>query len=228
MAPIPPPIPLPSLVSRGDGGRLLVWRARTPWLAISSAALGGGIGLRRWIINATVPIDYDRPDPGAHLAQMAAEFALSGPGVGLMTAVDVAGYVVAADDGVRVAATVGLGQPEWAAAPEADRLLPLAADAGHADLDAPPRPGTVNIVAFVPVRLADAALVNAVTTVAEAKTQALWELGVNATGTASDAVCVACPPDGPAVGYGGPRSFWGARLARAVRAAVVDGGRHTA
>jgi adenosylcobinamide amidohydrolase len=84
-------------------------------------------------------------------------------------------------------------------------------------------PGTINVVASLPAALDDAALVNAATTVAEAKAQALWDGGVAATGTASDALCVVCPADGPAVGFGGPRSYWGSRLARAVHRAVLAG-----
>jgi adenosylcobinamide amidohydrolase len=85
--------------------------------------------------------------------------------------------------------------------------------------------GTINTLVRVPVRLSDAALVNAVATVAEAKAQALWEIGVEATGTASDATAVLCAPDGTAEPFGGPRSTWGARIARAVHAAVREGGR---
>ena len=51
-------------------------------------------------------------------------------------------------------------------------------------------------------------------TATEAKAQALVEAGVPGTGTASDAVVVCCPPGGTEP-YGGPRSVWGARLARA-------------
>jgi adenosylcobinamide amidohydrolase len=77
----------------------------------------------------------------------------------------------------------------------------------------------------VPQRLSDAALVNAVATITEAKTQAIRDLGLAATGTATDAVCVLCPPDGEAAAYGGPRSRWGAPLARAAYRAVLTGGR---
>src|SRR5205807_6313610 len=110
---------------------------------------------------------------------------------------------------VTAVATVGLGEPEWAAAPG----------------NQPPtiRSGTINIVAFLPVRLADAALVNAIATVTEAKVQALVEAGVPGSGTATDATCILCPVDGPAQPYGGPRSVWGARLARSVHAAVRAG-----
>lgn len=202
----------PTLTARREGGLdipLLVWRLAAPLLAISSAPLGGGIGVRHWVVNATVPMSYRRDDPDVHLAELAARERLDGPGVGLLTGVDVAEVVSAEDGGVRVWATVGLGDPIWAAAP------PAAAATG---------PGTVNIVARLPVRLSPAALVNAVATATEAKAQALWELGLPATGTSTDAVTILCPPEGPEAAYAGPRSEWGAPLARAVHAAVRAGG----
>ena len=88
------------------------------------------------------------------------------------------------------------------------------------------RPGTVNIVVEVPAALSDAALVNAVVTATEAKTQALLEAGYACTGTASDAVCIAAPTPGgerEEEPFAGPRSLWGARIARAVHAAVYAG-----
>ncbi|MDH6461500.1 adenosylcobinamide hydrolase [Micromonospora sp. A200] len=203
----------PTLTSRPEDGRdipLLVWRAGAPLRAASSGPLGGGIGVRNWVVNATVPMSYHRDDPAAHLAALAGGLGLAGPGIGLLTGVDVAEVVARADTGVRAWATVGLGMPVWAAAP---------APAAPAQ-----RVGTVNIVVYVPAALGDAALVNAVATATEAKAQAIWELGLPATGTPTDAVTVLCPADGPAEPYGGPRSTWGAPLARAVHAAVRDGG----
>ncbi|MFF4778427.1 adenosylcobinamide amidohydrolase [Microtetraspora fusca] len=109
-----------------------------------------------------------------------------------------------------------------------------------------PAPGTINIIVAVPVAFTDAALVNAVMTVTEAKTQALIEAGFPGTGTASDAVCVAVRDAGTHQGtgggsgvgratwdggdagpelFGGPRSIWGARIARAVHRAVLAGAR---
>ena len=198
---------------RAERGRdipLLLWRLPEPVLAISSAVLGGGIGRCGWLVNATVPMSYDRDDPAVHLTEIAAALGLSGPGVGLLTGVDVADVVAAEDEGVRVWATVGLGAP-----------MQAAAEPGAG----PPPAGTVNIVAWVPQRLSDGALVNAVTTVTEAKTQAIRELGLAATGTATDAVAVLCPPAGPAADYAGSRSRWGAGLARAAYRAVRAGGR---
>ncbi|OKI52746.1 adenosylcobinamide amidohydrolase [Micromonospora sp. CB01531] len=203
----------PFLTTRAEDGwniPLLVWRAAEPLLAVGSAPLGGGIGVRRWVVNATVPMSYARDDPAAHLAELADGLDLAGPGVGLLTGVDVAEVVARADTGVRAWATVGLGTPVWAAAP---------APATPAQ-----RVGTVNIVVYVPARLSEAALVNAVATATEAKAQAIWELGLPATGTPTDAVTVLCPADGEVAPYGGPRSAWGAPLARAVHAAVRAGG----
>jgi adenosylcobinamide amidohydrolase len=205
----------PFLTTRAEDGRnvpLLYWRGTRPLYAVSSAPLGGGIGVRHWVLNATVPMSYHRDDPADHLAGLADQLGLDGPGVGLLTGVDVAEVVTRADGGVRVWATVGLGTPVQAAAPATPAVVEPV--------------GTVNIVALVPVRLGDAALVNAVATATEAKTQAIVELGLPATGTPTDAVTVLCPADGPVDPYGGPRSRWGAPLARAVHAAVLAGGAH--
>jgi adenosylcobinamide amidohydrolase len=216
-------LPKPELTHRREGGAdlpMLVWRPATPVLAISSGPLGGGIGVRRWVLNATVQMSYDRDDPDRHLGEIATGLGLTGPGVGLLTGVDVAGVVTARDGGASVAATVGLGAPAWAAAPDG-HLRRERGPARRADRRYPI--GTINIVAHLPVRLGDAALVNAVATMTEAKAQALWDLGVEATGTCTDATCLSCPPDGPVESYGGPRSTWGARLARAAHEAVRRG-----
>ncbi|AVH99908.1 adenosylcobinamide amidohydrolase [Streptomyces sp. WAC00288] len=188
---------------------------------VSSAVLGGGIGEREWVVNAQVPPGYDRLDPVAHLRELAAGAGLPGPGVGLMTAASVADRRHAVDGGAHAVVTAGIGVRGWAAAPGVGGV-------------AVPHPGTINIIVSLPVPLTDAALVNAVATATEAKTQALVELGADASGTPTDAVCVAAPapagpaPAGPALAgsgaepFAGPRSLWGARLARAVHRATRE------
>jgi adenosylcobinamide hydrolase len=246
----------PVFASRHEDGAdipMLIWRYPRPVRAIASGPLGGGIGARSWVVNATVAMSYARLDPDVHLAALASAAGFDGPGVGMLTGVDVADRVIARDSGVIAVATVGLGSPAWAAAPD-----------GHIRQERYGiyRAGTVNIVVEVPALLTDAALVNAVATVAEAKAQALWESGIGATGTASDATCVLCVPGDPGDGdpgggdgdpgggdgggggggggdsgggtggggaahpYGGPRSLWGSRLARAVHQAVREGTRN--
>ncbi|GIE32872.1 adenosylcobinamide amidohydrolase [Actinoplanes italicus] len=216
----------PSLTHRREDGLdvpLLLWRFPEPLLAVSSAVLGGGTGPREWLINASVAMSYARPDPDAHLASLAAGLGLTGPGIGLLTGVDVADVVATRDDNVQVHATVGLGAPIQAASPDSGfDHRPAGSVSAESGFDH--RPGTVNIVVWVPERLSGGALVNAVATATEAKAQALAELGLAATGTATDAVCVLCPLGGPPAAYGGPRSRWGAPLARAVHRAVLIGG----
>ena len=206
----------PEIRLRREGDRnmpVLVWRWSTPQRAIASTPHGGGIGTRCWVINAQVPPSYARRDPDHHLAKLAGSLGLPGHGVGMLTAADVRGHVSGSDNGVDVVATAGLSQPIMAAAPEPASTSPASV----------PAAGTINIIAFVPQRLSDAALVNAVATATEAKVQALMDAGLVATGTATDAICVLCPDEGQPADFGGPRSRWGSRLARAVHAAVWAG-----
>ena len=206
---------------------VLVWRFPEPRLMASSAPCGGGLGLRTWVLNAQVPHSYARHDPDVHVGELAASLGLQGAGVGMLTAVDVGAVTSGADLGVHVDATVGLTHPVWAAAPDepgdpGGATVPRAAGGPPGGRDAT-AVGTVNIVAIVGARLSPGALVNAVGTATEAKAQALWRHGVPGTGTPSDALCVVCPAVGPAEAFGGPRSPWGARLARAVYDAVLAG-----
>jgi adenosylcobinamide amidohydrolase len=200
------------LSHRDDGaGRprpVLLWRHEEPVRAISSAILGGGVGRISWALNAEVAIDYHHPDPAGHARVIGTELGVTGAGVGMLTAATVLDVAWAEDGGVTAAATVGVSTPTWAAAPEGPSARWV--------------PGTINLVCHVPSGLTDAALVNAAATLTEAKAQALFELDVPGTGTASDAFVITCL-DGDGELYGGPRSRWGSRLARAVHAAVAAG-----
>ena len=193
----------------GAARPLLMWRFATPMLAISSASVGGGVGLRSWALNAQVPHNYARTDLAAHVRAIAHANDCTGDGVGMLTAADVDAVRSATDQGIEVWATSGLGLVTWAAA---------------ADGDAQEwRPGTINVFAALPVRCTEAALVNAVMTATEAKTQALVERGVPGTGTPSDALCIVCPASGEAEVFAGPRSPLGAALGRAAHAAIAEG-----
>ncbi|MQA08628.1 MAG: adenosylcobinamide amidohydrolase [Pseudonocardiaceae bacterium] len=191
------------------GHPVLLWRGVRPWLAVSSAVHGGGIGERDWVLNATVPSGYDRLDPQWHVLELAGSLGVTGQGIGLLTAVDVRKVVTRVDAEVIASVTTGVSHPVWAAD-----------DAATVDEAAA---GTINAVCWLPVRLSEGALVNAVATVAEAKAQALGDAGIAGTGTCTDATALLCPTDGPAEPYGGPRSKVGSALARAAYAAVRRG-----
>lgn len=207
----------------------------TPARAIASGPYGGGIGPCAWVLNAKVSKHYRRDDPDRHLDELRRMLGLPADGVGLLTAAEIGRAEPVTDSGVHVVATVGLTFPTWAAdiGPRGGEPIPSRDDPNDpVAVVAAPTPGTINVVAWVPAPLADAALVNLVATVTEAKVQALGDAGVPGTGTATDAVVVACPTADARPGadvdvepYGGPRSRWGAPLARATYRAVLDGAR---
>lgn len=193
---------------------VLSWCFDGPRAALSSAPVGGGAAGLDWLLNIGVADSYARTDLDRHVAEVADHLGLAGPGAALLTAADVRRAARATDGDVVVDATVGVTKPTWAAD----------AEDAHGRRDGGRWvPGTINVVVQLPVALGPAASVNAVMTATEAKAQALFEAGVPGTGTASDAVVILWPPTFPVEDFAGPRSTWGARVARAVHAAVHQG-----
>lgn len=195
-----------------DHRNALLWRFDSPVRALSSASVGGGFSEPEWLLNIGVHHDYSRCDLDEHAAEIAATTGLAGRGIAMFTAVDVTRVQEAERDKAVVSATVGVTRPTWAADPAG----------GHATW-ASAGPGTINLVAFLPEPLEDAAMVQSVLAMTEAKTQALVAHGVPGTGTASDAVTLVCPRSGEPEKFGGVRSTWGSRLALATYDAVRRG-----
>lgn len=205
------------------------------WVALSSASVGGGLAWPRLVVNLGVGDGFFRTDLDVYVAERLAALGRDEqPVTALLTAADVRCWTGGESDGVQAWATVAASKPTWAARPgglaerETARAAGRAAGhaTGHAAEKQVPEPGTVNIVASVPVPLTTSALVQAAGTVTEAKAQALLHAGVPGTGTASDALVVLCPDavDGQEpVPFAGVRSPWGHRLAEAVRQAVSTG-----
>lgn len=196
------------LVPGPDHRHVLAWRFDEPVRSLSSASVGGGFGTPGWLLNIGVAHDYSRTDLDEHAAAIAADHELCGPGVAMFTAVDVTRAEHGRFEGASVCATVGVTRPTWAADPAA----------GHGRW-----PGTINLVAQLPVALEPAAMVQALLAMTEAKTQALHEAQVPGTGTASDAITLVCPVAGASERFGGVRSTWGHRLAMATHDAVHRG-----
>ncbi len=193
-------------------GRRLVVDLGQPHRCLSSAVLGGGLAWVRTWLDLEVALPYTRTDPDVHLLGEAGD--LAAPVVGMLTAAAVAEFRQAAVGGALAVATVGVGHP-LAAAGSRPREAPAA--------------GTINLLVVVDQPLTDAGLVGALQTAVEAKAQALAAARVPAanaagyaTGTATDAVCVACPAGGR-VAFAGPVTRVGADLARAVLEAIRSG-----
>ncbi len=213
----------PVTLTRVEAGVTLpfvVWTTNEPWLVLSSAAVGGGLGPRRWIINAQVAHGYARTDLDVHVAELvlrtgrhAGSRLAPGAGVGLFTAADVAVLSTArrrrrARRRHRRRARPDLGGGAARRAGRRRRHHQHRRLRAGATVRRRPRQRRHHLT--------------------EAKSQALFDAGVAGTGTATDAVCVACPLDADVEAhFGGPRSEWGSRLARAIYAAVAsspDGG----
>lgn len=181
---------------------------------LSSAVLGGGLGFARSWLCATVASDYTRTDPAADLRERAEVAGAPAPTVGMLTAVDVRRVVRRVQGRATVHATVGVGCGVAAAGTRMPDWAPV---------------GTINLLVQVDAPLDDAALVGAMQTVVEAKVQALADARIPArngpgfaTGTPTDAVCIAVPLGG-GVAFAGTATTVGGDIAQAVHAAVLAG-----
>ncbi|MFA4927279.1 MAG: adenosylcobinamide amidohydrolase [Patulibacter sp.] len=181
---------------------------------LSSAVLGGGLTVARSWLCATVASDYARTDPSADLQHRAEAAGAPAPTVGMLTAVDVRRVIRRVRGCATVHATVGVGCGIAAAGTRMPDWAPV---------------GTINLLVQVDAPLDDTALIGAMQTVVEAKVQALAEAGIAArngagfaTGTPTDAVCIAVPPGG-GVPFAGTATVIGGDIAHAVHAAVLTG-----
>lgn len=187
----------------------LLWEFDGRYESMSSAAVNGGVQSIDWLLNVRVPSDYSRCDLDAHAAEIVNDLGLSGFGSTLFTAADVRKVQHASINGVVVDSTVGVTKPTWASD----------VSSGWGDW----QPGTINIVAQMPVALTLSAAVNAIITITEAKTQSLFQHGVPGTGTASDSVVVCWPSSSHREQFCGPRSQWGSLLAQATFQSIDKG-----
>ena len=195
----------------------VVVRARLPLRVVSSAAVGGGIGEVRAIVNLHVPKNYPCANPEADVARFCRARGIPAPYVGLLTSAwtEKAELSIEATHGITVLAvvTVGLGNPVAAG------VSPVAV----------PRSSTINTIVVIDGNPEPGALVNAVITATEAKILALVEAGIRssegalASGTSTDAVVIAATGRGRACRFGGPASELGWLIARTVGVAMRAG-----
>ena len=199
------------------GPEAVVVIAMTPLSVVSSAAVGGGFGRARAIVNLHVPKNYPCDDPAGDVARFCRARGIPEPYVGLLTSAwtEKAAMATETSKGVTAlaVATVGLGNPVGAGG------SPVAAW----------QPSTINTIVVLDADPTPPAMVNAVMTATEAKTLALIGAGVRspegalASGTSTDAVVIAATGRGARHRFGGPVSDLGWVVARAVRAALDDG-----
>ncbi|PTX64308.1 adenosylcobinamide amidohydrolase [Melghirimyces profundicolus] len=198
-------------------------RSQAPLTVLSSAPLGGGFFHTQTIVNRQVDKGYRETDPVGETRRWLAQHGYDpGKTAAMLTAASIkdAAVVEAESTRVRVAAVVTAG----------------VSNAARAGTDGPvytrcPEPGTINTILLVDGQVTEAAMVNTVITVTEAKTAALEELRITdregrpATGTTTDAVVIAVTGetrDRYVHAYGGPASPLGQAGGRAVFEAVRE------
>ncbi len=189
----------------------IILHSQKPLYTLASAMVGGGLSETHTIINRHVESDYNHPDPPGDLQNFAKKQGLTGPFVGLMTAANLerAQTVTLSENNLTVTAvvTVGLSNPTAAG---------LSPPANF-------RPGTLNFILLVDAHLTPGAMVNAVITATEAKTDLLLKHdlytpeGHPATGTSTDAIVVACTGQGNPLPYAGPATPVGWLIGRCIR-----------
>ncbi|PWK14819.1 adenosylcobinamide amidohydrolase [Tumebacillus permanentifrigoris] len=196
----------------------LILSGQRPFYTLSSSVLGGGLQEKRYLLNVQVPHGYTSDDPWQDLERKVEGLGIPlSESVGMMTAADVdqvvEGFAAGDQFQLRVYVTAGVGN---------------AARAGMKRKTYPGyRAGTINIIVALDARLSDAALVNALITITEAKAAALQDLGVTdatgamATGTTTDSVIVATTQN-PA--YTGVHLYAGlaTELGNAIASSVYD------
>jgi iron complex transport system ATP-binding protein len=193
---------------------VLVVHSQQPLTVLSSAVVGGGMVRVRYLLNRRVHRDYDCLDPVADLVAFARSQGISEAFVGQMTAVSLqkAQAITLRTETLTVATVVTAGL----------------SNATTPGLSAPvtPGPGTINMFLLIDACLTPAAMVNAVITATEVKTQVLLTRGVRtpesyaATGTSTDAIAVASTGNGTPLAYAGPVTLVGWLLGRCVRTAL--------
>ena len=197
----------------------------TPQRCLSSAVAHGGLVAAEGLVNRHVG-DADRDAlhaPEALVADFARRHGLGAATVGMLTGASMRTLRVACaereGERVTVLVTAGLANARRAGdtADQPTLRRPLQAI------------GTINLVLATTLTLAPAALAETLTTLTEAKTATLADLGIVspvsgalATGTGTDATAVFCARDGAPLHYTGKHTAFGEMAARLVIDTLSD------
>jgi adenosylcobinamide amidohydrolase len=217
----------------GDCGKLvlkdnvLAVLADTELTTVSSAIYNGGFKKVKAVLNVQAPEEFsDRQlheNPKKFIIDSAKKLGFSENFVGMVTAaaVDKFALVSKKDDDLAVNVTATAVDPKGNTCDHAET-------AGET-IKVEEIVGTINIMVIIDGNPTESCLVSTVLTATEAKTAALWELGIRsrysgdvATGTITDAIIVAKTNRGAPIVYGGPASKLGQLVGYCTRKAVKE------
>jgi adenosylcobinamide hydrolase len=209
----------------------LILRSKTPLKILSSAVLNGGLQEAKCIVSVHVPeetgLDIEdnvHKEAGDFLQEETAKLGIPQDQlVGIMTAAKMKNVDIATSKFEDITLTAIATAGVHFAATAGDEI------ASKQSAFPPIKWGTINIIVLVDGDLTDSCMVNAVSTVAEAKTVALRELDVRsrfsgeiATGTVTDSIVLACTKRGRKIAYAGTATPLGELIGRSVRQAVKE------
>jgi adenosylcobinamide hydrolase len=209
----------------------LVLRSKTPLKILSSAVLNGGLREANCIVSVHVPEetglnidDNVHMEAGDFLRQETAKLGIPQDQlVGIMTAAKMKNVDIATSKFEDITLTAIATAGVHFAATAGDEI------ASKQSAFPPIKWGTINIIVLVDGDLTDSCMVNAVSTIAEAKTVALRELDVRsrfsgeiATGTVTDSIVLACTKGGQKIEFAGTATPLGELVGKSVREAVKE------
>jgi len=191
---------------------------------LSSAMKNGGHTVTDTLFIAQVPHDYETDDPRGDINKIMEKHGIPPHAVGFMTAAEVK-YVFSTVESeyenvlTFVAATAGLSNQVVAG-----ELLENWDEKHRISLERYRMlvAGTINIIGISPMPLTDAAKVNIMMPMIEAKSAAMNILGYRETGTTSDAIAIVSPAGDEREEYAGTGMPLGISMARSVKAAVIS------
>lgn len=194
---------------------------------VSSAIYNGGFKKAKAILNVQATEDFSdkqlHADPQKFILESAKKVGLQDGFVGMITAAAVDKFAFASknDGDLFVSAVATAVDPKGETCSHAET-------AGE-PIDVEEITGTINIMILIDGNPTESCLVSTVITATEAKSAAMWELGIRsrysgdlATGTITDAIIVAKTGRGAPIIYGGPASKLGQLVGYCTRKAVKE------
>lgn len=189
----------------------------------SSAMMNGGHAVTDTLMIMEVPKRYDNPDPLTHIKKIRDNLGLPYDTVGFMTAAEVDEVISISEtshNDTRTFSVATAGLTNIVTAGDVIDDMEERMEKSVKNRKARFKAGTINIIGISTLPLTDMAKANAIMTMTEAKTAALYTFGYPETGTTSDAIAIVSPLSGDREDFVGTGTDLGISLARSVKGAV--------
>ncbi|MHA1833482.1 MAG: bifunctional adenosylcobinamide hydrolase/alpha-ribazole phosphatase CbiS [Candidatus Baldrarchaeia archaeon] len=201
--------------SETDGKNVAIINLPDKFQFLSSAVVNGGFTVSDTVVILQVHKNYSSEKPEEDLFEVYRKLKLKNNAIGFMTASNIKKVLTVSTKKVNNVKAISIATAGTSNAAFAGE------NPNTQTNDLNNKIGTINIISILNVPLQKTGLTNAVMTITEAKTAALWDHGIEATGTTSDAVAIATPI-GDGYKYAGTATDVGIAIAKSVREAVFN------